>query len=250
MVSPREWDATAYDALVLPHEQWGRGVVDRLPLRGTERVLDAGCGTGRDAAALRERHPGVHLVALDGSQQMLDAARGRLGNGPQARVTYVQADLQQPLPLEVGIVDAVMSVAAFHWVEDHDGLFTHLAAVLRPGGRLVSDCGGRGNVAAVSAAIAAVSGEPDDGWEFAGVEDTRARLVRAGFTPESVALRLDPLRIEKPALLEQFLATVILGGHLVDLPEAQHDDFVRDVRLALAEPVIDYVRLEISALLV
>ncbi|MFA6299633.1 MAG: class I SAM-dependent methyltransferase [Nocardioides sp.] len=240
---PREWDATTYDALTLPHEQWGRLVLDRMRLSGDERVLDAGCGTGRDAAALRERWPGVRLVELDGSQQMLDVARGRLGDDG---VTYVQADLRQPLPLDE-TVDAVMSVAAFHWVPDHAALFEHLAAVLRPGGRLTSDCGGHGNVADVSRAIADVSGQAGTEWEFADDVATRSRLEAAGFEAERVSLRPDPFRCDDPDVLETYLATVVLGARLDVLPADEHETFVREVRHALSEPVVDYVRLEIDA---
>lgn len=242
---PREWDATTYDALTLPHEQWGRLVVERLAgtgLRGDERVLDAGCGTGRDAALLRERWPMLALVALDGSQQMLDVARERLGED----VDYLLADLAQPLDLDEP-VDAVVSVAAFHWVPDHEALFAHLAAVMRPGATLTSDCGGRGNVLGVNAAIARVVGEPDDEWEFADAEGTRARLVGAGFDVRRVGLRADPFRVEDPDVLERFLASVVLGSYLLDLPADEHAGFVGDVRRALDEPVVDYVRLEIDA---
>lgn len=243
---PREWDASAYDALTLPHEQWGIGVVERLrataPPSGS-LVLDAGCGTGRDAALLLHHRPDLRVVALDGSERMLDVARDRLGD---ERTSYVHADLAAPLPLTEP-VDAVMSVAAFHWLADHAALFTHLAAVMRPGAPLVSDCGGRGNVARVDAAIAAVSGDDPDEWEFAGVSDTDDRLVAAGFDVLDVRLREHPFRVDDPDVLEAYLATVILGGHLAALPEDQHESFVREVRLALGEPVIDYVRLEIVA---
>ena len=240
---PREWDATTYDALTLPHEQWGRGVLDRLRLTGDEVVLDAGCGTGRDAAALRARWPGVRLVALDGSQQMLEVARTRLGD---KRVTYVQADLMAPLPVEEP-VDAVMSVAAFHWVPDHDLLFSHLAAVMRPGARLASDCGGRGNVVDVTRAIAQVTGEEPSEWEFADDVGTRVRLETAGFAVEDVRLRPDPFRCEDEVVLETYLATVVLGTHLDARPADEHAAFVREVRRALSAPVVDYVRLEIEA---
>jgi trans-aconitate 2-methyltransferase len=40
---------------------------------------------------------------------------------------------------------------------------------------------------------------------------------------------------------------VILGGHVDRLPGAERDAFVRDVAGRLAEPVIDYVRLNIAA---
>lgn len=213
-----------------------------MQLRGDERVLDAGCGTGRDAAALRDRYPDVDLVALDGSQQMLDVARERLGD----QVTYVRADLTRPLPLTEP-VDAVMSVAAFHWIPDHEALFLHLAEVLRPGGRLTSDCGGYGNVADLNRAIASVTGEPSTSWEFADEVETQARLERAGFEVESLRLRPDPFRCNDVDVLETFLATVVLGPYLDALPDAEHETFVRAIRLAMTEPVVDYVRLEIDA---
>lgn len=239
----REWDATTYDGLSLPHVEWGQRVLDRLDLAGSELVLDAGCGTGRDGAALRRRWPGVRLVALDGSQQMLDVARGHLGDDA---VTYLQADLTAPLPIAEP-VDAVMSVAAFHWIADHAALFGHLAAVMRPGARLVFDCGGRGNVSNLTAAIAQVTGEPSREWEFADDESTRARLVGAGFDVVEVRLRPSPFRCDDPDVFESYLAAVCLGGRLAALPAAEHDEFVRQVRLAFPEPVVDYVRLEVVA---
>ncbi|NYG53887.1 methyltransferase domain-containing protein [Nocardioides perillae] len=245
--NPREWDAPAYDALPLPHLAWGRGVLDRAALVGHERVLDAGCGTGRDAAALLERHPDVDLVVLDGSRRMLEAARGKLG----ARATYVHADLARPLPTDgpLGLpVDVVVSVAAFHWLPDHDALFTHLAAVLAPGGRLVSDCGGRGNVAAVDRAVVQVLGrDAATPWHFAGPDETRRSLTRAGFDVADVRLRPDPFHCPDPAVLERYLATVVLGAHLEGLEAAEAATVVREVRLALPAPVVDYVRLEVEA---
>src|SRR5215510_9995853 len=44
---PREWDAATYHRVSAPQHAWGLRVLDRLALRGGERVLDAGCGTGR-----------------------------------------------------------------------------------------------------------------------------------------------------------------------------------------------------------
>jgi trans-aconitate 2-methyltransferase len=242
---PREWDAKTYDSLPLPHLGWGRRTLARLPLRGDERVLDAGCGTGRDTEGLLERLPDGRVVAVDGSVRMLDQLRDRLA-GRLDRVDVVLADLTAPLPFD-GEVDAVFSVAAFHWIEDHDALFAALAERMRPGARLVSDCGGRGNIAAVNAAVADVTGTASDGWEFAGPDDTRERLAAAGFTDIDVRLRPDPARFEPGAQIESFLATVILGPQLDVMADADRAPFVRAVADRLAEPVVDYVRLEITA---
>ena len=44
---PRDWDARTYDRVADPMTRWGETVLERLPLDGDERVLDAGCGSGR-----------------------------------------------------------------------------------------------------------------------------------------------------------------------------------------------------------
>lgn len=244
-MAPHEWNATGYDALPLPHVEWGRRVLERMGLRGDERVLDAGCGTGRDAAALLAQHPGTTVVGVDASQQMVERASETLA--PYAdRVELHVADLTEPLPLTEP-VDAVMSVAAFHWVSDHDLLFSRLAEVMRPGATLTTDCGGQGQLAVMDAALVEVTGDSKIGAAFKGVDETRASLEGAGFDVHDVRLRPDPYRIEDPDLLERYLATVNLSGYLAPMPPEEHAGFVRTVRQHMAEPVIDYVRLEIDA---
>jgi trans-aconitate 2-methyltransferase len=244
----REWDATTYDSLPLPHLRWGRRTLGRLPLTGDETVLEAGCGTGRDTEALLDVLPRGRVVAIDGSARMLERLGERLATRPgdRDRVEAIQADLTEPLPVREP-ADAAFSVATFHWIHDHDTLFANIARALRPGARFVADCGGAGNVAAVSAAVADVTGEPTATWNFAGTDDTRERLVRAGFTDVEVALVPDPARLEPGEQFLSYLATVVLGAQLDRLPATEHEAFVEAVAARLSEPVVDYVRLEFSA---
>ncbi len=245
-----EWDAATYDRVADPQTRWGAAVLDRLPLRGDERVLDAGCGSGRVTAQLLARLPQGSVVALDASHAMIDEARRRLGGDP--RVTFVVADLREPLPVDPP-VDAILSTATFHWITDHDRLFRNLAAVLRPGGRLVAQCGGGDNVATVLAAAAAVA--PDFGldpaWRgsrhFATPEATAARLAAAGFTEIETWLHPEPTPFEPGEPLETFLATVVLREHIALLPESDRAAYVHAVAERLPRPEIDYVRLNITA---
>ena len=90
----------------------------------------------------------------------------------------------------------------------------------------------------------------DDGaaiWNFAGVGETRERLGQAGFTGLEVRLVPDPARLAAGEQLEAYLATVVLGAHLREMPPEQRRPFVRAVAERLPEPVVDYVRLRISA---
>jgi trans-aconitate 2-methyltransferase len=237
------WDATSYDRLPLPHERWGQRTLARLALTGTETVLEAGAGTGRDTVALLESLPHGQVIALDSSATMLAALVERFADRPdlRERLTVVNADLTRPLPLAEQ-VDAVFSVATFHWIPDHDALFHTLAAVLRPGGQLSFDCGGFGNIATVQAAIDAVTDEDPASWPFAAAEETAARLAAAGFVDVVTSLDPDPARFDDPATLRAFLA-IILGPHLAGLPTHEQAGFVEAVAARLAEPVVDYVRL-------
>jgi trans-aconitate 2-methyltransferase len=249
-MSPRDWNATSYERMSAPLEAMGRDVLDRLDLRGDERVLDAGCGTGRVTAALLERLPRGEVVAVDGSPAMVEAARRRLGDAVELRVAdLVELELDRP-------VDAALSTATFHWISDHDRLFARLHAVLKPGGRLVAQCGGAGNIAELKAAAErvgerepfapALAGWPGP-WNFASTAETAERLRAAGFT--GVWTWAHDVRVE-PDDPREYLGTVALGSHLERLerlsPELR-DAFVEAVIAELDEPVVDYVRLNMLA---
>ncbi len=238
----RDWDAAAYDRLQIPMTGWGEAVLASLELRGDERVLDAGCGTGRVTERLLERLPRGEVVALDGSASMLARARERLG---EDRVTYVLADLNEALPVAPP-VDAVLSTATFHWVLDHDALFRNLAAVMRPGAQLAAQCGGRGNIASIEAALAALGEGLTGRKHYAGPEETRDGLVAAGFADIHTWLHEEPARIPAEEL-EEYLGTICLGDHVEGMDDEQRSRFVREVATRMPGPVIDYVRLDIRA---
>jgi trans-aconitate 2-methyltransferase len=242
-----EWDARAYDQLPLPHQRWGRATIRRLRLAGGETVLELGCGTGRDVELLLDALPAGRVVAVDGSAPMLAQLRHRLARRMD-RVSVVHADLREPLILDEP-VDAALSVATLHWVPDHGVVFQTVAAALRPGGRFVAEAGGVGNIDRVRAALRTITG--DDGeqwWNFAEADQTTLGLQRAGFTDITVDLVPDFAILDSGEQFEAYLATVVLGAQLRELPAHQRRPFVHAVAREIGEPVIDYVRLQIDAM--
>lgn len=243
-----EWDAKAYDAVSDPQFTWGMEVLERLELRGDEHALDAGCGSGRVSELLLERLPDGRLLAVDASKAMIEEARERLRD----RASYLVADLAQ---LEVEEpVDLVFSTATFHWIPDHDRLFCRVRAALRPGGRLVAQCGGEGNIAEHVEAVAAVSAVPDfapyladagELWNYASPEETESRLRAAGFT--ATRCWLEPKPVIPPDPL-RFTMTSTLGAHLARLPEELRRPFAEAVIGRSRKPfTLDYIRLNIEA---
>lgn len=248
MSGVREWDAATYQRISVPHEEWAEAVLARLPLRGDELVLDAGCGTGRVTRMLVERLPAGRVVAVDGSAQMVEKVREVLRPQDEAFVADLAAlELAEP-------VDAIVSSAVFHWIHDHDQLFRRLRAALVPGGRLAAQCGGAGNIDAFRRAGKAVTERQPyaphfedfgDLWFYAGAAETEARLRAAGFA--DVRCWLEPWRVTPPEPVE-FTRTIMLSGHIDRLPAELRDRFVADVIAAAGEPLtLDYVRLNIEA---
>jgi trans-aconitate 2-methyltransferase len=241
-----EWDAATYDSLPLPHVRWGAGVIERLQLTGNEQVMDLGCGTGRDTKRLLELLPNGRVVAVDGSTQMLDRLRAKLGDSLD-RVEVIRADLTEPFPDQVR-GDAAISVATFHWVPDHRDLFGRVANALSRGARFEAEFGGAGNLDHFLAAFRKAGGRAiDDTWVFATAEETASALKEAGFVDIEVRTVNDPVQLERGDQLQTFIATVLLGATITELPAEQARSLVRATAAALTEPVIDYVRMQLSA---
>lgn len=247
----RDWNADAYHRVSGPQVAMSQAVLDRLELRGDETVLDAGCGSGRVTRLLLDRVPRGRVIAVDASAEMVARARTELADAP---ADVRQADLAR-LRLSPGEqVDAVFSNATFHWVPDHDALFAALAAAMKPGARISAQCGGEGNVAALHEA--AIEAGADAGladrfagwprpWNFAGPEQTEARLRAAGFDEVRCWLQAWPVEPDEP---RAYLETVCLGPHLERLAPDEHERFLDAVLLRLGGcPVLDYVRLNIVA---
>ena len=248
-MSTRDWDAATYDRIADPMTRWGAEVLARLDLRGDEIVLDAGAGSGRVTEMLLERLPRGRVVALDAAPSMLVEARKRLDRfGPQVR--FVDGDLLELSSADLGDdcpVDAVLSTATFHWVLDHDRLFAHLAAVMRPGAVLAAQCGAAGNIATLIEAVRSTGTGRAGRWLYATPEETHARLERAGFEEVEVWTHPEPTRLAEGEELETYLETVCLRTHVAGMSPPERRRFLEQVAAAMPEPVIDYVRLNISA---
>ncbi|MET9254154.1 methyltransferase domain-containing protein [Streptomyces sp. NPDC003717] len=104
-----------------------------LGLRRGDRVLDAGCGTGRALPPLRAAvGPTGLVIGADLTPAMLqEAARAGRDRAGQLLLTDVAA-----LPLRSESLDAVFGAGLIAHLPDPAGNLRELARVVRPGGRL------------------------------------------------------------------------------------------------------------------
>jgi trans-aconitate 2-methyltransferase len=269
-----DWDARRYHRLSDPQLAWGRTVLARLAPAPGERILDLGCGTGRltteIAAWLEKDHRprtdsgprtagNGSVVGLDRSEAMLaEAVRASGIDATRRRPAYVQGD-GSALPFE-NVFDAVFSAATFHWILNHERLFASVHTALKPGGRLVAQCGGAGNLDRLlekthrlmrDARYAQSFGAWSDPWLFAGIDDTRARLDSAGFEVIDVSIEAAPTTLPGDRAFADFIACVCVRHHIDRLPPGEREAFVDELTQAAAADnprfTLDYCRVNIVA---
>ena len=256
-MSESDWNAAAYDDLSDPQFEWGMAVLETVELKGGERVLDAGCGSGRLTEELLGRLPAGEVVALDFSPQMLAQARQRLSRFG-GRVEWIQASLQD---FELANkVDGIFSNAVFHWVPDHAAMFRCLHDVLKPGGWLVAQFGGAGNLdrthrrageVAEQAPFKQHLGGVEYGPHFEDTASTRQRMEAVGFRVSEAKLHTVVARFERRERYEAFLRTVVLRQPIAKLPDHLQSEFLEEIssRTLRDEGTysLDYVRLTARA---
>ncbi|MBB4934572.1 trans-aconitate methyltransferase [Lipingzhangella halophila] len=206
------WDAELYDTRHSFVTGYGAELLTLLDAHPGERVLDAGCGTGEHVAELCAQ--GVDAVGVDASPDMVRRARERF---PDLGVSV--ADLRDPAqtPEPTGY-DGVFSNAVLHWIPEAGRAAATLFAALRPGGRLVAELGGSGNIAAIDTEARRLRAglslaDPASPWYFPTVAGYTAVLERAGFDVTGAWLFDRPTRLDGADGLRSWVR--MFAGHLL-----------------------------------
>src|SRR5882672_11400977 len=146
-----KWNAADYAANSTVQQTWGRELIAQLNLRGDEHVLDVGCGDGKVTAEIARALPRGSITGADASPQMIEFAKKTFPAGKFPNLRFRVMDARK-INFERQF-DLVFSNAVLHWVDDHQQILRGAAAVLKPGGRLVVSCGGKGNAQDVFVAL-------------------------------------------------------------------------------------------------
>ena len=230
--------------------QMGTSLVAMLDPQPGERILDLGCGTGQLTQAIAER--GAIAIGLDADPLMVAAAQQRFPHLNLAVADARSFTLSTP-------VDAIFSNATLHWVAEAEAVIGRMDAALKPGGRLVLEFGGSGNMAQVVTAIAQArenlgfGPSPASPWYFPTIGEYTPLLEQHGFTVHLARLYDRPTPLTGANGLTHWL-TMFASRFWADLTPPQVESLLTEI-LDLTHPHLyrqgqwwaDYRRLQIVA---
>jgi trans-aconitate 2-methyltransferase len=153
------WNASDYARNSAAQFGWAQELIEKLGLRGGERVLDLGCGDGKVTAGIAGRVPRGSVSGVDRSWAMVRLAQQQFTRAGWPNLGFLQADASA-LPFTGGF-DVVFSNAVLHWVIDHRPVLAGIARALAPGGRVLLQMGGRGNAAEIIAVLDAIRAQAE-----------------------------------------------------------------------------------------
>lgn len=182
MPKAMNWNAELYDHNHHFVADYGQDLIGLLnPVPG-EAILDAGCGTGTLTHQLKGF--GAEMTGIDSSPEMIERAQLAF-----PEMDFRVADLTG-FELEKQF-DGIFSNATLHWVKPPEKAVQSLYRHLKPGGRLVLEMGGKGNVQSIITALhqsMKAAGAPtpvgDSGWYFPSPGTYVQLLESAGFEVE------------------------------------------------------------------
>ncbi len=218
-----------------------------------EHILDAGCGDGELTARIAAS--GANVRGVDLSPAMVAATR--------ARGLEVDHHSLTDLPYTAQF-DAIFSNAALHWIarDRQPALLASLHRALRPGGRLVAEMGGQGNIAAIRTGLSAVLApyglDPEllAASFYPSATQYRTLLEQAGFKVQTIVILPRPTPLPNGEEGMTIWLNTFRNGVLDQLPPEARDQAVTDT-VALLKPILyddtahlwtaDYIRLRFTA---
>ncbi|MFH0862274.1 MAG: methyltransferase domain-containing protein [Candidatus Altiarchaeota archaeon] len=230
-----KWDARGYDKNASFQRGLATELIDKLGLKGDERVLDVGCGDGKNTSEIAARLPRGTALGIDSSEDMIGHAKREY---PPARFPNLSFEVMDVLKMGYrGEFDVVFSNATLHWIKDHRRMLKKVAASLRPGGRILIQMGGKGNAADTFRVMDAFA--ESEKWRdyFTGYESPFGFWSPKEYEPWMKEAGLAPRRIE---LIERDMTQVWPEGfkgwirstwlpYTESVPEGLREEFIDEV---------------------
>jgi trans-aconitate 2-methyltransferase len=127
-----EWAAKDYAQISGLQKVMADEALALLDLKGSECILDVGCGDGKITAEIASRVPQGSVVGVDPSVEMISFAQNKWGANHGSSMRFEVADARR-LPFKDEF-DLVVSFNALHWVPEQEEALKSIRSAMKPGG--------------------------------------------------------------------------------------------------------------------
>lgn len=261
-MSRYNWNAKDYQINSQGQQKWARELIAKLNLKGTENVLDLGCGDGKVTVEIANLLPDGSVVGIDNSKAMLELATELYPSNTHPNVSFQIMDACH-LSFEE-CFDVVFSNAALHWVKNHETVVNGIFTSLKTGGKILLQMGGKGNASEILSVLEEIQSHPEwqpyfDHFEFPygffGTEEYEQLLLNSGFEIKHIELIPKDMEHVGKSGLEGWIRTTWLP-YTEQVPLEKRDQFIGQISTKYLERVpmdgegkvhVSMVRLEVEA---
>lgn len=218
-VEDNNWDAETYHKVSNIQELWAIELLEKRKINENEIVMDAGCGTGRVTKIIANNVKRGKVYAVDVDENMITNAKMNLKDF--SNILFIKSDLSEvKLPEKI---DLIFSNVAIHWILDHEKLFTNFWNLLKPGGELLIQCGGKGNLGTIPNILEKIRKSNNFihyfknwkiPWNFASSTDTIKILEKTGFKDVQASLTERTAKFGNFQEYILFMKTVVMKPYL------------------------------------
>ncbi|HWQ18457.1 MAG TPA: methyltransferase domain-containing protein [Methanotrichaceae archaeon] len=230
-----QWNPSDYEKNSSAQERAAEAILSRLEFGGNEHILDIGCGDGKVTIKMASLVPQGQVLGIDSSFEMIDFARTRFPSPRYSNLRFEQGDAQN-LSYDQKF-DLVTSFACLHWVKDHLAVLRGIKRSLRPGGRMIIQCGGRGTDDDIFALTREII--RSDRWSeyfrgysnphgIYGPEEYHAWLAQVGLEEVKVMLTVKDMVLPGKVGLDGFIRTTWLSV-IERIPVEMRPQFISEV---------------------
>lgn len=146
-----DWNAEEYAKHSSAQQIWARELIAKLQLRGSESLLDIGCGDGKVTAEIAAQLPEGDVLGVDSSPDMIALAKKHFPQNRYPNLSFELADASHLFFKEQ--FDIVFSNAALHWIKDHKPVISGIQKSLKAEGRIFLQMGGKGNAETITSLL-------------------------------------------------------------------------------------------------
>jgi trans-aconitate 2-methyltransferase len=257
-----KWNPEDYEKSSEAQLLWAKELLQKLKLKGNERVLDIGSGNGRVTAEISKKLPNGSIIGIDSSKDMVVHAQKKYPPEQFPNLSFQLMNVED-MDFEKEF-DAVFSNATLHWVADHENILNRIKKSLKPKGRVLLQMGGKGNASEILEIVDKMINEIkwkkyfadfNFSYGFYDVEDYQKWVSQAGLKAKSIELIPKDMTQKGREGLASWIRTTWLP-YTQRVPEQLRDDFINELvdRYIKRHPLdsdrlahVKMFRLEVSA---